>query len=488
MKEDVRPRDVVLQVQGEDATKLPMDRLLGKLKERPLRVLFQREIGAGAVVGTLANIANTLVVPIATVINDVTSRNAHPRRASGLVPSAPEPSGPRAGIKYDVLHKTPIDELDRGKPAPPGMRIPPEPVSGWRWRSCEVLEVKERGARTFCKVRFLDERLGFLQEDVIETGPDHQWLAPFGFKSPKHVMHHHYRTDDPLDVLDKFPSKYTGEMKEKWRMCQVVAIAPYYIRVNFSGWTETFDLWLHVLEEAERLAELGFYTNRAQVEETLRERDFREKMETKGFKIVEVSPDGNCLFRSISFLMYGDQKYHLQIRKACCDYLERESKRFEFLAEEGQFADYVNNMRNPAVWGDEPELRAIEELYDRPIEMYSCDIVGAKDEDDFTLPLAAYQAGEEVTGMAAVEPLRLSFHGNNHYNAVALKSKTQTDSVQEYDSSLEKANGQIRAHRVMQGGGGSMKLLRQRTMSMRHANSSMNSSMNSSIQQLDSST
>lgn len=33
------------------------------------------------------------------------------------------------------------------------------------------------------------------------------------------------------------------------------------------------------------------------------------------------SGDGNCLFRSVSDQLYGDEKYHGEIRKLCMDYI-----------------------------------------------------------------------------------------------------------------------------------------------------------------------
>jgi hypothetical protein len=67
-------------------------------------------------------------------------------------------------------------------------------------------------------------------------------------------------------------------------------------------------------------------------------------------------------------------------------------------------------------------LRILEEMYDRPISMYSCDVVGFGGEEhrDFSLPIAHYNDVEEEKLCKDIEPLRLSFHGNNHYNAVVV--------------------------------------------------------------------
>ena len=231
-------------------------------------------------------------------------------------------------------------------------------------------------------------------------------------------MQHQYRSADVLDVLDIFPSKFDGSIKRKWRKCQVVQFSTYFIRVHFVGWDDKFDIWLHVLQEADRLAEFGQYTERTQVEESTREREFRSKLMEKGLEVVDVSPDGNCLFRSFALALYGDQDRHKEVREQCCDFMEENSATFKHICLEGEsFAEYVSNMRKMATWGDDPEIRAMELLYDRPVEIYSCDLVGNSQNRDCTTPITINFTDFFPKDFKAV-PIRLSFHGNNHYNFV----------------------------------------------------------------------
>lgn len=37
---------------------------------------------------------------------------------------------------------------------------------------------------------------------------------------------------------------------------------------------------------------------------------FREAMRRKGLLVVDVEPDGNCLFRSVSYQIFGDAEKH----------------------------------------------------------------------------------------------------------------------------------------------------------------------------------
>jgi hypothetical protein len=61
-------------------------------------------------------------------------------------------------------------------------------------------------------------------------------------------------------------------------------------------------------------------------EETQREHYFRKAMLLKQMKIIDVSPDGACLFRAMSVLLFGDQTHHKDIRNRVCDYLVGETK------------------------------------------------------------------------------------------------------------------------------------------------------------------
>ncbi|CAN0315479.1 unnamed protein product, partial [Hapterophycus canaliculatus] len=90
----------------------------------------------------------------------------------------------------------------------------------------------------------------------------------------------------------------------------------------------------------------------------------------KGLTVADVEPDGNCLFRSVSHQIYGDADRHYSVRRACVEHMSKHEARFGvFVAE--NFRDYLYRIRQPGVWGDDLEIRALEELFDRPIEIYS---------------------------------------------------------------------------------------------------------------------
>lgn len=125
---------------------------------------------------------------------------------------------------------------------------------------------------------------------------------------------------------------------------------------------------------------------------------FRVDISRKGMRIIEIGRDGNCLFRAIAHQAYGDEDEHRVVRQKCMDYIISEREYFkDFIIGGNESVDvYVQRKRANAVWGDDVELQALSEIYNRPIEIYaySADPMRTFHESD----------GKEV-------PFRLSYHG-----------------------------------------------------------------------------
>ena len=107
-----------------------------------------------------------------------------------------------------------------------------------------------------------------------------------------------------------------------------------------------------------------------------KERDFDENEleeilnKEKGFRIKRMEEDGNCLFRAISDQIYGDPGMHQEVRKLCMDYLWTEREHFsQFVTQD--FDNYVKRKRHDKIFGNNLEMQAISELFNRPIEVRS---------------------------------------------------------------------------------------------------------------------
>ncbi len=85
---------------------------------------------------------------------------------------------------------------------------------------------------------------------------------------------------------------------------------------------------------------------------------------------------------------------------------ERDQEHFSQFVIDEPFPRYVARKRQDGVHGNNPEIQAISELFNRPVEVFTPEM-GAT-------PLNIFHA-EYKTDDA---PIRLSYHDGNHYNAV----------------------------------------------------------------------
>ena len=92
-------------------------------------------------------------------------------------------------------------------------------------------------------------------------------------------------------------------------------------------------------------------------------------------QVYNVSGDGNCLFRSVSHQIYGDDSYHLLVRDKCMDYMEVNSAFFSQFVIGGMesFPTYLRVKRMNGCWGDDPEIQAMCEIYDRSAQIWAYD-------------------------------------------------------------------------------------------------------------------
>lgn len=66
--------------------------------------------------------------------------------------------------------------------------------------------------------------------------------------------------------------------------------------------------------------------------------------------------------------------------------------------------DYVQRKRNLGSWGDDVELQAISEIYNRPIEVYVND----------DKPIRTFHEDND----GSVFPIRVSYQGSCHYDSI----------------------------------------------------------------------
>ncbi len=144
----------------------------------------------------------------------------------------------------------------------------------------------------------------------------------------------------------------------------------------------------------------------------------REIKARRGLVVVAVPGDGNCLFRAVSKQVYGDIGMHGEVRKRCMDYMEVESDHFRPFVAPEVFEDYVARKRCLGVHGNNAEIQACSEIYNRPVEVYSCDF------DSGQAHNAAAAAAAAATGGGAAS----STSGQSDSNAHSASTSASTSS------------------------------------------------------------
>ncbi|RID66497.1 hypothetical protein BRARA_D01634 [Brassica rapa] len=135
-----------------------------------------------------------------------------------------------------------------------------------------------------------------------------------------------------------------------------------------------------------------------------REHQFETEIrQSKGFEIRRMVEDGNCLFRAVADQVYGDSESHDMTRQLCMDYMEHERDHFSQFITEG-FTSYLKRKRRNKVYGNNVEIQALAEMYNRPIHIYSYS----------TEPINIFQGSYNTD----TPPIRLSYHHGNHYNSL----------------------------------------------------------------------
>ncbi|GAW80294.1 OTU-like cysteine protease [Plasmodium gonderi] len=81
-------------------------------------------------------------------------------------------------------------------------------------------------------------------------------------------------------------------------------------------------------------------------------------------ELINVTGDGNCLFRSISWNLFDKQKYHMYVRKRCVEHMLNCKQEFSIYFENNDFYDYLKKMSKDGYWGDELSIKATADAFD----------------------------------------------------------------------------------------------------------------------------
>ncbi|XP_028551637.1 OTU domain-containing protein At3g57810, partial [Dendrobium catenatum] len=139
-----------------------------------------------------------------------------------------------------------------------------------------------------------------------------------------------------------------------------------------------------------------------------------------GFPYVGIPGDGRCLFRAVTHgacLRAGKPTPSENLQKELADelrnkvadeFIQRRAETEWYL--EGDFDGYVNQIRQPHIWGGEPELIMSCHVLQMPITVY----MRTKCSEGLKV-IAEY--GQEY---GKEDPVRVLYHGYGHYDALQL--------------------------------------------------------------------
>lgn len=268
-----------------------------------------------------------------------------------------------------------------------------------------------------------------------------------------------------MDILDIFYKKGSNKQIKKWRKAKVIAVEGRGIKITYLGWDSKFDEWLNIDKDLDRISEFGTKSSeqtslsvinhmspqrnnqqlvhlpsqtmrsttsstssialteengfdlenvdpkfRAEFEaEINREMIFLQKLAAMKLMVIDIDGDGNCLFRAISHQLFLTEDKHFELRQKCVEHMRKHRERFESFCSI-PFDQYLAEMGKAGTWGDDLEIRALEEVFDRIVRIYSSNA------SDVCVPLK--NNFEEENLLTGVSPIILSYHGNSHYNSI----------------------------------------------------------------------
>ncbi|XP_060634866.2 OTU domain-containing protein 4 isoform X1 [Anolis sagrei] len=132
--------------------------------------------------------------------------------------------------------------------------------------------------------------------------------------------------------------------------------------------------------------------NRASMDLSLRSQGLHRKA---------VAKDGSCLFRAVAEQVFHSQSQHLDIRKACINYLKKNREQFEAFIE-GPFEEYLKKLENPQEWVGQVEISALSLMYKKDFVIY---------QEPNTTP-------SHVTENGFPDKVLLCFSNGSHYDIV----------------------------------------------------------------------
>ncbi|WAR04993.1 OTUD4-like protein [Mya arenaria] len=139
-------------------------------------------------------------------------------------------------------------------------------------------------------------------------------------------------------------------------------------------------------------------------------------LNSQGRQIDGIKGDGNCFFRALSKIIYGNQKYYNEIRQAVVDVIEKHPKKFEAFTD-GPISEHIADIRVDKTWGTQTEIYAAATLLNRDFYILSPDNTGETYRWLLFQPQVKLRKTNNLTGCDCCITI-CHTHGN-HYDRIA---------------------------------------------------------------------
>ena len=162
----------------------------------------------------------------------------------------------------------------------------------------------------------------------------------------------------------------------------------------------------------------------------------KNELESLGYYVVEVKGDGNCLFRSVSEQIEGDENNYKQYRERCVDYIIQNKDDFvPFLDEDEPFDNYIEKISKDGEWGGNLELYALS----MALEANFCIYI-------YNQPCYVIKNWESPK-----YNIFLSYHNGKHFNSFRKSNKKETvkkEEKEETDKKEEKVETEKKEEKI----------------------------------------
>ena len=153
---------------------------------------------------------------------------------------------------------------------------------------------------------------------------------------------------------------------------------------------------------------------------------FKKHLESLGYFIREVEGDGNCLFRSVSEQMEGNENNYNEYREKCVEYMKENKDSFSpFIEDDEPFDKYVERMSEDKEWGGNLEIYALSKLLEANFYIYI-----------YEHPMYIVKNFDNPK-----KNIMLTYHDGKHYNSLRkLEEKNKEDKEKEEKKKKEREN------------------------------------------------